>query len=188
MSTSWDLLNPTICSFFRCINILTNATITLPYPHLFLSALKLSLRMKQSHKEGGQKHTETGSGTSHISALNLERLLQNPTKHTCTYGKVMLEHANEAWLCSTKLKGSSAYPNVLHCCCAILTTSLLTDHTLPPRKRFAPAQSVGLHYSISPLLSHLLSSHSSLEIQEFSYNLDGYQEALSYSSFLPSLH
>lgn len=56
------------------------------------------------HKEEGQKHTETESGESHISALNLECLTLNPRKHICTYGKVVLEHANEAQLCSTKLK------------------------------------------------------------------------------------
>lgn len=58
--------------------------------------------MEQMHKEGGQKHTETGSGKGHLSALNLDYLMLNPRKHICTYGKVVLERANETRLCSTK--------------------------------------------------------------------------------------
>lgn len=30
--------------------------------------------------------------------------LAHPRKHICTCGKVVLEHANEAWLCSSNLK------------------------------------------------------------------------------------
>lgn len=48
----------------------------------FLWAQKLSLYLKQMYKEGGQKHTKTGSGKSHINALNLKCLTLNPRKHT----------------------------------------------------------------------------------------------------------
>lgn len=51
----------------------------------FLWALKLSLHLEQMHKEGGQKHTKTGSGKSHINALNLKCLTLNPRKHTSAH-------------------------------------------------------------------------------------------------------
>lgn len=51
----------------------------------FLWALKRSLCPEQMHKEGGQKHTKTGSGKSHTNALNLKCLTLNPRKHVSAH-------------------------------------------------------------------------------------------------------
>lgn len=103
MSTSWDLVNTAICSFCWSISILTNAPITWSYIILSSGLWNSACTWNRRTRKVGTSMQRLGLGKV-MSALNLQCLTLNPRKHTCRYGKVVLECTHEAQLYTTKLK------------------------------------------------------------------------------------